>query len=102
MTISLSNIILLIGLLTFLVNVIVEITKGLYPLNQVHTNYYVLVLSIMLSLLSYFVYIAYMQIAFIWYYLVAALIIGFIVAYLAMYGWEKLISLYKESTKGCD
>lgn len=100
MQINIAMIILLIGILTFTVNVIVEITKGVYPLNQVHTNYYVVGLSLMLSILSYFIYLSYSKAAFIWYYLVAAIVIGFIVAYCAMFGWEKLIKLYQESTKG--
>lgn len=102
MEINMAIIIVVIGMLTFTVNVIVEITKGVYPLNQVHTNYYVLGLSLMLSILSYFIYLSYYKVGFIWYYLVAAIVIGFIVAYCAMYGWEKLIKLYQESTKGSE
>lgn len=102
MTFSLTSIIILIGVLTFLVNVIVEITKNVYPLNQVHTNYYVVGLSIILSVLSYFIYLSYQGINFVWYYFIASIVIGFIVSYCAMFGWDKLIKLYQDSTKGSD
>ena len=102
MELNMATIMVIIGILTFMVNVIVEITKGVYPLNQVHTNYYVLGLSLMLSILSYFIYLSYAGAAFIWYYLIAAIVIGFVVAYCAMFGWEKLIKLYKASLKGSE
>ena len=94
-----ATIILILGILVFVVNVIVEVTKSLYPLNQIRTNYYVTALSIAFTVLSYFVYLSYTSSKFIWYYLVAVIIAGFIVAYLAMFGWEKLIKIWKDSQK---
>lgn len=97
---NLQTILLVMGVLVFLVNVIVEVTKNLYPLNQVRTNYYVTGLSIVLTVLSYFVYLSYSSSKFIWYYVVAAIILGFLVAYIAMLGWDKLIKLWQSSQKG--
>ena len=97
---NLQTILLVMGALVFLVNVIVEVTKNLYPLNQVHTNYYVTLLSIVLTVLSYFVYLSYSSSKFVWYYLIAAIILGFLVAYIAMLGWDKLIKLWQSSQKG--
>lgn len=95
-----ATFILILGILVFVVNVVVEVTKNLWPLDQVHTNYYVTALSIVLTVLSYFIYLSYTFSKFIWYYFVAVIMAGFIVAYLAMFGWEKLIKLYQDSQKG--
>lgn len=97
--INLATIILILGVLVFAVNVIVEVTKNLYPLDQIHTNYYVTGLSITLTVLSYFVYLSYTSSKFIWYYFAAVIVAGFIVAYLAMFGWDKLMKLWHESSK---
>lgn len=94
-----ATLILIIGILVFAVNVIVEVTKNLWPLDKVYTNYYVTGLSIVLTVLSYFIYLSYTSNKFIWYYLVAVIMAGFIVAYLAMFGWEKLIKLWQDSQK---
>lgn len=97
---NLQNMILVMGILVFLVNVIVEVTKNIYPLDQMHTNYYVTGLSIVLTVLSYFMYVSYAGTPFVWYYLVVAVIMGFLVAYIAMLGWDKLIKLWQQSKKG--
>lgn len=97
---NLETIILVMGILVFLVNVIVEVTKNIYPLDQMHTNYYVTVLSIVLTVISYFMYLSYSGSTFIWYYPIIAVVVGFLVAYIAMLGWEKLIKLWQQSKKG--
>lgn len=99
MEFNMATLILILGILVFVVNVVVEVTKNLWPLDQVHTNYYVTGLSIVLTVLSYFIYLSYTSSKFIWYYLVAVIMAGFIVAYLAMFGWEKLIKLWQDSQK---
>ena len=98
--INMATIILFLGIMVFAVNIIVEVTKNLWLLDQVHTNYYVTTLSIVLTVLSYFIYLSYTSSKFIWYYLLATILCGFMVAYLAMFGWEKLIKLWQDSQKG--
>ena len=100
MEINMAFIIVVLGVLVFAVNVITEVTKNIWPLDQVHTNYYVTVVSIALTVLTYFVYLSYTNSKFIWYYMFAVIVSGFIVAYLAMFGWEKLIKLWQDSNKG--
>lgn len=94
---SITLLVVLIGILVFVVNVIVQVTKGLVPIK---TDYYVLGLSIVLSVLSYLVYASYTGSPFIWYYVVASIIVGFFVCFVAQYGWEKFISLWEQSKKG--
>lgn len=90
------TLVVIVGVLVFLVNVIVQVTKDMIPIK---TDYYVLGLSVFLSMLSYLVYVAYSSSKFIWYYLVAAVVVGFFVCYVAQNGWEKFIKLWEESQK---
>ncbi len=85
---------IVMGVLVFLVNVIVQVTKEMVPIK---TDYYVLGISILLSVLSYFIYIGYTSSSFIWYYLIASVILGFFVCYVAQNGWEKFIRLWEQS-----
>lgn len=98
MNITLEVLLLVLGVMTFLVNVIVEVTKDFGFLQKIKTNYYVTGLSLCLSVLSYFIYISYSNINFVWYYFISSIIVGFIVAYLSMFGWDKLISQWKNSS----
>ncbi len=94
---DISTLIVILGVLVFVVNVIVEVTKNLYPLSEIKTNYYVVALSLLLTFVSYFCYVSYMSISVMFYHIVAVFIFAFIVAYLAMFGWEKLIKLWQDS-----
>ena len=94
--ISIEQLLLVMGILVFIVSAIVEVTKQLIP---VKTDYYVLSLSVFLSVLSYFIYISYSTSAFIWYYLVGSIVLGFLVAYVSMFGWEKFIKLWEQSRR---
>jgi hypothetical protein len=46
--------------------------------------------SEILSIAALFIYLAIMSIAFLWYYLIIAVIVGFMAAYAAMFGFDKL------------
>ena len=87
------------GAVVFLVNVVVEVTKNVWLLDQVRTNYYVTCLSVIFTVIGYFVYLGYCKGVFTWYYFIGAIILDFIVAYLAMFGWKKLISLWQKAQK---
>lgn len=92
-----NNIVLLlaiVGVIAFLVSVITEVTKGIGLLARIPTDLQVIVLSVILCLLLYFAYTSYFSLAVVWYYVVGCFIGAFIVAFVAMYGWEKLTILY--------
>lgn len=99
MDLTIEQVIIFLGIVVFLVNVVVEVSKNVWPLDQLHTNYYVTVLSIVFTVIGYLVYSAYFALGFVWYYFVGSIILGFIAAYLAMFGWEKLIKLWQDSKK---
>lgn len=86
---------MILGGLAFLISVITEVTKNLGFLKRIPTDLQVIVLSILLCQVSYFGYISSFKIQFEWYYCAAAFMASFIVAFVAMYGWEKLTTLYK-------
>ena len=86
--------ILIVGILAFVVSVIVEVTKNLPGLKGIPTDLEVIVLAIVLTMLAFFAYMSYMQLVITWYFVVGAIIAGFFVAFIAMYGWSKLTELY--------
>ena len=85
---------LIIGVLAFLVSLIVQVIKNVGFLKRVPTDAVVIVLSILLTVVLLLAYASYMALVILWYYILAAIIAGFIVAYVAMFGWSKLYALY--------
>lgn len=89
----------IIGTLAFVVSVITQVTKELWFLSKIPTSLQVIVLSIILTVFSYFAYVSAYQIEIQWYMIIGSVIIGFIVAFISMFGWEKLSSLYMRFKK---
>lgn len=89
------TILTVIGLLALIVTVITDVTKGVVILEKIPRNVQVIVLSLTLTLVAYFAYISYHEEEIIWYYVVADIIAGFVVAYVVLYGWDKFAGLYK-------
>lgn len=92
-------VIVAVGVLAFLVSVITQVTKEIGIFKRIHTSLQVTVLSVVLTVVAYFAYVSYSGIAIIWYMIVGAFICGFIVAFVAMFGWEKLYELYNRFKK---
>lgn len=97
--IDISTLMMAVGVLAFLVSVITQVTKGLSFLNKIPTQLQVIVLSIVLSVIAYFSYTSFYVVKIEWYMVVGTVIGGFIVAFVAMFGWEKLSSLYSRFKK---
>lgn len=92
------TIICVLGILVFCTNVIVEVIKRVFLIADTRTiNIIALSISMLLSVISYFVYIEYTKSDFIWYYLLGSVIIGFIIALVAMIGWDKVLKMWMES-----
>lgn len=83
-----------VGAIAFVVSVITQVLKGVKPLDKLPTDILVFILSIALTLVAFFAYASYAGLAILWYYVVGAVIAGFIVAFVAMYGWTKLKELW--------
>ena len=86
---------ILLGVVFVLVTVvqlITEVVKRLLP--KVPTDLVVVVLSIALTVLTLIVYAAIMEISIMWYYAVGAVVLGIVVAYAAMFGWDKFTAIW--------
>lgn len=89
-----------VGAIAFVVSVITQVLKGVKPLDKLPTDILVFILSIVLTLVAFFAYASYAGLIVLWYYVVGAVIGGFIVAFVAMYGWTKLKELWDRFKTG--
>ena len=92
---NMTMILAVIGTLAFLVSVITQVFKGVGVLSKIPTDILVFVLSIGITVVVFVAYMQYIQMTILWYMILAAIMAGFIVAFIAMYGWEKLSELWK-------
>ena len=92
---NMTMILAVIGILAFCVSVITQVFKGVGVLSAIPTDALVFVLSIGITV----AYMQYIHMEILWYMILAAIMAGFIVAFVAMYGWEKLTELWKRMSK---
>lgn len=85
---------LIVAILAFVVSVIVEVVKNLPGVQHIPTDIVVFVLAIVLSIIALTIITAVLAIPIQWYYYVAAVLLGFFVAFVAMFGWQKLTALW--------
>ncbi len=85
----------IIGVLVALTNIIVEVFKKI-TWNKLPTELVVFVVAITLTVLAFFAWASYTAFAMQWYYIVASVIVGIMVAYAAMFGFEKLKALFTQ------
>ena len=78
-----------IGVLVVLTNIIVEVLKKM-TWDKVPTNLLAILVALALTLVVFFAWAAYMGITVLWYYVAAVVVVGFLVAYAAMFGFDKL------------
>ena len=100
---NMTMILAVIGILAFCVSVITQVFKGVGVLSTIPTDALVFVLSIGITVAAFVAYMQYIQMQILWYMILATIMAGFIVAFVAMYGWEKLTELWKRmSNNGKD
>ena len=86
---ELSVIITIVGVLVALTNVIVEVAKKA-TWDKLPTNILALIVAVALTLAAGFAYCQFEAITITWYIVVAFVVVGFMVAYAAMFGFDKL------------
>ena len=96
---SVTSILVVIGALAFMVSVITQVFKGVGVLSKIPTDILVFVLSIGLTVIAFVAYMQYIQQVILWYMVLASIMAGFIVAFVAMFGWEKFSELWKRFNK---
>ena len=99
---NVTLILAVIGALAFMVSVITQVFKGVGVLSKIPTDILVFVLSIGLTMTAFIAYMQYVQQSILWYMIIAAILAGFIVAFVAMYVWEKLSKLWGRFNKTTD
>lgn len=82
------SVITAIGVLVALTNVVVQVAKQLLP--KVPTNLVALVVAVLLTVAAGVAYCQINVIAITWYMCVGLVMAGFMVAYAAMFGFDKL------------
>lgn len=96
---EISLLFLAIGILAFAVSIITELFKNVSFLKNIPTDLLVLVLSVGLTVAAFVAYMQYIQQTILWYMILAAILAGLLVAYVAMFGWEKTVELFKRFKK---
>lgn len=94
------NIISLLGLLAFGVNIIVEMIKEVGPLKNIPTQSVAIVVSFIVCILGSILYINFAGIQIGLGVLMSSIILGtFPVAYIAMFGFDTFKNLYEKFNK---
>lgn len=88
-TFDISTLLVIIGVLVALVNIITEVIKKL-TWDKLPTSLLAVIVSEALTLAAFFAFIQIKDITLVWYMVVAAVVVGIMVAYAAMFGFDKL------------
>lgn len=91
---NINLLIFVAGVICFLTIVITQVTKGLPGLRSIPTNLQVLVLSIAFTLMAYFAYVDMTGFPVTWYFVIAMVVIGFVLALVATKGWTYVAELF--------
>ncbi|MEG1543064.1 MAG: hypothetical protein RR382_00875 [Tannerellaceae bacterium] len=101
MATAVTTLIAIIAVLVGLVNIITQVIKKI-TWDKIPSSLLAFIVSELLTVVAFFAYMAYFQYAIVWYYVVAAVIVGFMVTFAAMFGFDKLkeIMVNWENIKG--
>lgn len=83
----------ILGALAFMVSLITELLKEVPGIKEIPTKAFVILVSLVVTVAALLVYVAYIHVILSWYYVVLAVFAAFVVAYIAMYGWDTLKEL---------
>lgn len=83
------TLLLIVGVLVVLTNIIVEVLKKVLW-DRVPTNILAVIVALVLTLVAFFGVTSYTGLGVLWYHIAAAVVVAFMVAYAAMFGYDKL------------
>lgn len=92
-----SYLLIAIGVMAFIVSAITQVIKSWPGLDKLPTSAVVIVLSLVLCPLSLVMIMAYLNQLIVWYMIVACIIVAFLVALVAMGGWEKISEIWQRT-----
>lgn len=84
-----ATLLTVIAILVALTNIVVEVLKKL-TWNKIPTDLLAIIVAVALTMLAFFAWASYAGITVLWYYIAAAIVVGLMVAYAAMFGFDKL------------
>lgn len=95
-----STIIMAVGMLAVAISVITQVIKTLPVINKVPTSLVAIGLALVLTPCAVIWYVTcVLCIPLTWYIVVAAIVAAFFVAFVAMFGWDKLHDIYTKYGK---
>lgn len=94
-----TSLIAIIGVLAFMVSVITQVIKEMPIITNIPTSLLVITLSVSMTPAAYIAYAQYSYMQLHWYMIAASIIAGFFVAFVAMFGWEKINDIYSRMIK---
>lgn len=86
---AVSAILIIVAILVALTNIITEVLKKA-TWEKIPTNILALIVAMVVTMIAFFAVLQYIGQPFVWYMLPAAVALGFMVAYAAMFGFDKL------------
>lgn len=89
-TATISQLMAIIGALVALTNITVQVIKQAIPNSKFPTNFVAVVVALVFTVVAYFAWAAWSGTIVVWYHVVSAVVIGILVAYAAMFGYDKL------------
>jgi uncharacterized membrane protein len=95
-----SQLFMIIAVLVAVVNIVTEVCKSAFSwlASSKVINIFVLLLSVALTVAAFLAYWQIKQMEITGYIIVAFIIIGFMVAFAAMFGFDKLLKYFEKST----
>lgn len=84
-----SAILSIVGILVVVTNIVVQVLKKL-TWDKLPTNILATIVAMVLTLAAFFAYCQIKAVPVVWYMVAAAVVLGFFVAYAAMFGFDKL------------
>lgn len=97
MTQYLLYLLMAIGVMAFLVSVITQVIKSWPGLDSLPTAAVVIVLSLILCPATFVALMAWQKQPITWYMVFACMIVAFVVALVAMDGWERLKEIWERT-----
>lgn len=93
----LSQLLIIIAVLVAIVNIVTEVFKNIFVFKEAATiNIFVTAFSIILTILAFLAYWQVKQMELTWYIIIAFVVVGFMVAYAAMFGFDKLLKYFEK------
>lgn len=86
---NVSTLLTIVGVLVVLVNIIVQVLKKV-TWEKLPTNVLAVAVSMVVTIAAFFAYCQIKTITVTWYMVLGAIVVGFLVAYAAMFGFDKL------------